>query len=163
MAARSGEPIDESLAQRLMSQGAHALDGIGDDVAEFMEDAQVQLLLDGEPSALTEACERARARLDRVDQSKRPRANLHASIQLALCLAVTGDAGDAQRVLAPVLRTCAALGLSQLLVDEGPLMLRLAKDVAGAEDFSALDPTTPANVRDFVSNLVELSSVRSVG
>jgi len=160
IAALSGGRVDEMLAQRVMSHGAQTLDGIGDDVAEFNEDAQVRLLLlDGEPSALSQACERARARLDHIDQSKRPRAYLHATIQLALCLAVAGDTDEAQRVLAPALRTCAALGLRQLLIDEGPQMLRLAKDVVDAKDFSSPDPATPANVRDFVLGLAQTSSV----
>ena len=38
-------------------------------------------------------------------------------------------------------------------------MLRLAKDAVDAKEFSSADPTTLANVRDFVSNLVETSSV----
>jgi ATP/maltotriose-dependent transcriptional regulator MalT len=160
IAALSGWPADESLAQRVMSRGPQMLDGIGADVVEFKDDAQVRLLLlNGEPSARSEACERARARMDQVDQNKRPRAYLHAAIQLALCLAVAGNTDEAQRVLAPALRTCAALGLSQLLIDDGPQLLRLAKDAVEGRDFDAGDPMTSANVRDFVSHLAETSNV----
>ena len=160
IATLSGEPIGESLAARVMAQGAQKLDGIGDDVAELREDSQIRLLLlDGEPPALGEACRRARVRLDHVDQSKRPRAHLHTKIQLALCLAVAGDTDEAQRVLAPALRTCAALGLSRLLIDEGPQMLRLAADTADADEFSSADPTASENVREFVLGLAETSPV----
>jgi ATP/maltotriose-dependent transcriptional regulator MalT len=160
VAALSGEPIGESLAARVMAQGAQKLDGTGDDVSELKEDAQIRLLLvDGEPSALDEACRRARARLDHVDQSKRPRAHLHATIQLALCLGAAGNTDEAQRVLAPALRTCAALGLSRLLIDEGPQMLRLAADTVDADEFSSADPTTSENVREFVLGLAETSPV----
>jgi ATP/maltotriose-dependent transcriptional regulator MalT len=160
IAALSGEQIDESLAQRVMSVGAQTLNETGDDVAEFLEDAQVRLLLlSGESSALSDACERARARLDHLDQRMRPRAHLNATIQLALCLAAAGQSDEARRVLAPALRTCAALGLSQLLIDEGPQMLRLVQDVVDRGESSSVDPSTPTNVRDFVSNLVETSSV----
>ena len=72
---------------------------------------------------------------------------------------MAGDTDEAILVLSSALRTCAALGLSQLLIDEGPQMLRLAKDAVDAKEFSSADPTTPVNVRDFVSNLVEISSV----
>jgi serine/threonine-protein kinase PknK len=156
IATLSTEEIDESLAQRIMAQGAQKLDRT--DVAELKEDSQIRLLLlDRKPSALSEACERARARLDHVDQNKRPRAHLLATLQLSLCLAVAGSLDEAQRVLAPALRTCAALGLSQLLIDEGPQMIRLATDTAAADEYA--DPATSENVRDFVSSLAETSTV----
>jgi ATP/maltotriose-dependent transcriptional regulator MalT len=157
LAALSSEEVDESLAHRVMSQGAQALDGIGDITAELKEDAQIRVLLvDAQPSALGAACDRARTRLDHVDQRKRPRARLQATLQYALCLAVAGKSDEAQRALAPALRTCAALGLSRLLIDEGPQMLRLAKDTAVADEFSSADPT---NVRDFVLSMAETSTV----
>jgi ATP/maltotriose-dependent transcriptional regulator MalT len=158
-AAMSTEEIDESLAHRVMGQGAQALDGIGDVTAELREDSQIRLLLDdGQPSALSAAGNRARARVDHVDQRKRPRAHLQATLQYAFCLAVAGNTAEAQRVLGPALRTCAALGLSRLLIDQGPQMLRLAKDTAVADEFSSADPTTQ-NVRDFVLHLAETSTV----
>jgi ATP/maltotriose-dependent transcriptional regulator MalT len=154
IAALSTEEIDEGLAQRVMGQGAQALDGIGDVTAELREDSQIRLLLlDEKPSALGEACQRARARLGHVDQDKRPRAHLLATLQLALCLAVAGDTDEAQRVLAPALRTCAAHGFSRLLIDDGPQMLRLAQDTAATDEFSSADPASKS-VQDFVSNIV---------
>jgi ATP/maltotriose-dependent transcriptional regulator MalT len=160
IAALSGESINESLARRVMSQGAQEFDGIGDDTAELKEDAQIRLLLlEEKPSALSEACERARARRDHVDQIKRPRAHLHATIQLAVCLAVAGNTDEAQRVLRPALRTCAGLGLSQLLVDEGPQIVRLAYDAAIGAEGEVADTTGAANVRDFVLNLAETASL----
>src|ERR1700739_781773 len=159
IAAMSTEEIDESLADRVMSQGAQALDGIGDVTAELREDSQIRLLLnDGQRSALTTACNRARARVDHVDQRKRPRAHLQATLQLAFCLAVAGNTDEAQRVLGPALRTCAALGLSHLLIDEGPQMLCLAKDTAVQTEGEVADATTSANLRGFVLNLAEASS-----
>jgi ATP/maltotriose-dependent transcriptional regulator MalT len=160
IAALSGEPIDESVARRITSADSLQLDGIGDVAAELMEDAQIRLLLiNGTPSALETACRRAGARLEHVDQAKRPRARLHAMLQFALCLGEAGNSDYAHRVLSSALKTCAALELSQVLLDEGPRMLRLAKDAVDAKEFSSADPTTAANVRDFVSNLVEKSSV----
>jgi serine/threonine-protein kinase/serine/threonine-protein kinase PknK len=153
IAALSGEPIDGSLAQRVMAQGAQNLDGTGDDTAELKEDAQIRLLLLDKPSALGEACRRARVRLDHVDEGKRPRAHLKATLQYALCLAEAGNDSEAQQVLAPALRICAALGLSRLLIDEGPQMLRLAQDTSTASEFSSGDAITSANVQDFVTSL----------
>ena len=159
-AAMSTKEVDESLAHRVMSQGAQALDGMGDVTAELREDSQIRLLLnDGQPSARTAACNRARARVNHVDQRKRPRAHLQATLQLAFCLATAANTDEARRVLAPALRTCAALGLSRLLIDEGPQMLRLAKDTAVADEFSSADPTTSESVRDFVLGLAETSTV----
>jgi MalT-like TPR region len=138
IAARSGEPIDESAAVRITSS---------------MEETQIRLLLiDATPSALATACQRASARRERVDQAKHPRAHLHATLQLALCLGMAGNAEEAIRVLVPALKTCAALGLSQLIVDEGPQLLRLAQDAIVNSDVSD-------SVRDFVMNLTETSSV----
>jgi ATP/maltotriose-dependent transcriptional regulator MalT len=160
LAAMSSQEIDVSLARRVRSQGGQALDGIGDVTAEFREDSQIRLLLvDGESSALADACSRARARRDHIDQRKRPRAHLRASLQLAFCLAVAGNSGDASRVLAPALRTCAALGLSRLLLDEGPTMVRLAKETVATDEFSSADPAMAENVRDFVLGLAETPTV----
>jgi serine/threonine-protein kinase PknK len=151
IATLSTEGIDESLAHRVMRQGAQNLDGTGDDTAELKEDSQIRLLLfGGKPPALSEACKRARVRFDRVDPGKRPRAHLHATIQLALCLAVAGRTDEARRVVWPALRTCAALGLSRLLIDEGPHMVRLVQDAATER---GLRDDTSANVLDFVITL----------
>jgi serine/threonine-protein kinase PknK len=76
-------------------------------------------------------------------------------IQLALCLAVAGNNDEAQRVLAPALRTCAALGLGRLLIDEGPLMQRLAKDTAVGDELSSADRT---NIQDFVFSIADTRS-----
>jgi ATP/maltotriose-dependent transcriptional regulator MalT len=156
LAAMSGEPVDESVVRRITSAGSQPLDGICDVTAEYREDSQIRLLLiDGTPSALATACARARARLEHVDQGKRPRAHLHATVQLALCLAAAGNTDEAQHLLAPALRTCAALGLSRLLTDEGPQMLRLAKECVTQTDSGLADDAISANVRDFALNLGE--------
>jgi ATP/maltotriose-dependent transcriptional regulator MalT len=156
LAAMSGEPIDESLAGRITSAGPQPLEEIGNVTAELTEDSQIRLLLiDWTPSALAAACERARARLEHVDQAKRPRAHLHATVQLALSLAAAGNTDEAQHVLAPALRTCAALGLSQLLIDQGPQMIRLAKECVTQTDGGLADDAVSANVRDFALNLAE--------
>jgi ATP/maltotriose-dependent transcriptional regulator MalT len=162
LAAMSGDDVDESLVARVMSHGAEALDGIGNVTAELREDAQIRLLLnDGRPSALNAACDRARARLDHIDQRKRARAHLQTSLQYAQCLAAAGRTDEAQRVLAPALGTCVALGLSQLLLDEGPQFLRLAHDTAIGPESEVGDASTTANVRDFVLNLAEASRLYS--
>ena len=156
LAAILGKPIDESAALHITSAGSQPLDGIGDVTAELTEDSQIRLLLiDATPSALAAACQRARARLEHVDQRKRPRAHLKATIQLALCLAAAGDADEAQRVLAPALRTCAALELRQLLIDEGPRMVRLAKECVTQTDGGLADDALVATVRDFALSLGE--------
>ena len=89
---------------------------------------------------------------------RRPRAYLQATLQYALCLAIADNSDEAQHVLAPALRTIAALGLSRLLIDEGPQMLLLATDNVVADQFTAADPTTSANVREFVSSLAATST-----
>jgi ATP/maltotriose-dependent transcriptional regulator MalT len=156
IAAVSGEPVDDSVARRINHSHFERLDELGVVAAELIEDAQIRMLLIATaPSALDEACARARARRDRVDQHDRPRAHLRASLQLTHCLGAAGDHDEAVRVLHPVLRTCAALGLSQLLIDEGPQMVRLAQDAVHASGSETPDQATLASVRDFVSNLVE--------
>jgi serine/threonine-protein kinase/serine/threonine-protein kinase PknK len=160
IAALSGEPIDDSLARRIAHSHSEHLDELGGVTAELMEDAQIRMLvIDATPSALDEACARARACRDRVDQHDRPRAHLRATLHLAHCLGAAGEHDEAVRVLHPALRTCAALGLSQLLLDEGPQMVRLAQDTVHASGSRSPDQATPANVRDFVSNLADTSRV----
>ena len=156
LAALSTDVVDEALAAQVMSQGG----GTGDVTAELRADSQIRVLVaDGQSSSLGAARDRARARRDGVDQSKRPRAHLAATLQLSLCLAVAGKNAEARRVLAPALRTCAALGLSRLLVDEGPQMILLAKDTAVGDEFRSADPATSENVRDFVLSIAETSTV----
>jgi ATP/maltotriose-dependent transcriptional regulator MalT len=158
-AATSNHEVDESLADRVISHRGPAPDGIGDVTAELNEDAQIRMLLTGrQPSALSAACDRARARLDHIDRRKRPRAHLQATLQYALCLAVAGKRDEAQHVLCPALRICAALGLSRLLIDEGPEMLRLAKDTVGTDEFRLANPVASADVRDFVVSVAEMST-----
>jgi serine/threonine-protein kinase/serine/threonine-protein kinase PknK len=160
LAAMSGEPIDEAAAARITSAGAEQLGGIGDVAAELMEDAHIRLLLiDGTPPAVDTSCLRACVRLERVDPVQRPRAHLQAALQYALCLDVAGKSVEAHRVLGPALRTCAALGLSRLLIDEGPQMVRLAEDVVAADQGGSADPAMSATVRDFVTGLSEPSRV----
>ena|ERR1700679_293844 len=67
-----------------------------------------------------------------TDRRQRSRAHLQATLQDALCLAVADNIDEGQRVLAPALRTFATVGVRRLLIDEGPQMLRLAKDAAVA-------------------------------
>ena len=154
LAEMSTEPIDESTARQIRNPGYQSLDEIADVTAELAEDAQIRLLLiDGTPAALAAACQRARARLEHVDRDRRPRAQLRATLQLARCLAAADDTDEAREVLAPALRTCAALGLSQLLVDEGPGLLRIAKDLATQNESSSADDAHSANIRNFTLSL----------
>jgi ATP/maltotriose-dependent transcriptional regulator MalT len=156
LAAMSGAPIEGSLAGRITRASPQPFDEIGNVTAELTEDTQIRLLLiDGTPSALAGACERARTRLEHVDQVKRPRAHLRATVQLALCLDAAGNAHKAQHAVAPALRTCAALGLSQLLIDEGPQMIRLAKECVTQTDRASADDAFSANVREFALLLAE--------
>jgi MalT-like TPR region len=165
IAALSGEPIEDSLGRRIThshSEHSHSehVDELGGVTAELIADAQIRMLvIDGTPSALDEACARARACRDRVDAHNRPRAHLRATLQLTHCLGAAGDHDDAVRVLHPALRTCAALGLSQLLIDEGPQVVRLAQDAVHTGGSSVADQAQPANLRDFVSNLADTSGV----
>lgn len=159
LGAMAGQEISPSLAQRVISPGEQALDGTGDITAEFREDSQIRLLLaDEKASAVTAACHRARARRDHVDQRKRPRAHLWASLQLASCLATAGKSDAAEQVLAPALRSCAALRLSRMLIDEGQLLLGLAKDTMEAREFSSDDPGMSDSVREFVLSLTDPST-----
>ncbi|MDH6246397.1 serine/threonine-protein kinase [Mycobacterium sp. OTB74] len=153
LATISAPTVDPLLVTRVMSFGAQPLRGIGDATAEFREDAQIRLLINsGQPEEISSACARALARVEHINQANRPRAHLQATLQYALCLGVAGNADQAHRILAPTLKTCAALGLSRLLIDESAVMLRLAHDaVTGHGDIG--DATATASVRDFVLKL----------
>jgi len=161
VSALSGNEVDQALARRVMAHGAQELGESGDLTAEFREDAQIRLLLlDGRPQALAAACARANARLDHIDKLQRPRAHLQATIQYARCLAAAGADEKAQWALAPALKTCAALGLSRLLVDEGPAILRVAHDIAVG--WETVDPATAPDISDFVHKL-EATSLHHTG
>ncbi|WP_155930284.1 serine/threonine-protein kinase [Mycolicibacterium sp. CBMA 234] len=159
MAATSEREVDESLAHRYLAHGIQPLD-TGDIIAELREDVQIRLLLlDGRPTALDAACERARTRVDHIDKSNRPRAHLRATIQYALCLAMTGKDVKARWILAPALKTCAALGLSRLLIDEGPVLLRVAHDIAVG--WETVDAATAVDITDFVHKIEDAVLHRS--
>nr|WP_255456894.1 hypothetical protein [Mycolicibacterium sp. CBMA 361] len=159
MAATSEREVDESLAHRYLAHGIQPLD-TGDIIAELREDVQIRLLLlDGRPTALDAACDRARTRVDHIDKSNRPRAHLRATIQYALCLAMTGKDVKARWILAPALKTCAALGLSRLLIDEGPVLLRVAHDIAVG--WETVDAATAVDITDFVHKIEDAVLHRS--
>ncbi len=63
-------------------------------------------------------------------------------------------------MLASALKTCAALGLSRLLIDEGPALLRVAHDVAVG--WETVDVATAADISDFVHKL-EAASLHHAG
>jgi hypothetical protein len=42
-----------------------------------------------------------------------------------------------------------------LLLDEGPTLVRLAKETVAEDEFSSADPAITENVRDFVRALAE--------
>lgn len=67
-----------------------------------------------------------------TDRRQRSRAHVQATLQDTLCLAVADNTDEGQRVLARALRTFATVGVRRLPIDEGPQMLRLAKDAAVA-------------------------------
>jgi serine/threonine-protein kinase/serine/threonine-protein kinase PknK len=161
VAALSGSEIDTALVRRVMAHGVQDIDESGDLTAEFREDAQIRLLLlNGDPAASASACERARVRLDHTDELLRPRAHLQTRIQYARCLVAAGQDERARWVLAPALKTCAALGLSRLLLDEGPALLRVAHDVAVG--WETVDVATAADISDFVHQL-EATSLHHTG
>jgi ATP/maltotriose-dependent transcriptional regulator MalT len=156
LAALSAGKVDELLARQVQGHGAQHLDRNGDETAEFLEDAQIRLLLlDADPAAASAACRRARTRLDVVDPVRRPRAHLQATIQMALCLAAFGDGDQARRVLAPALETCAALGFRRLILDEGPQLVRLAQEAAADLEPYAEAGSARVHVRDFVFGLAD--------
>jgi len=73
-------------------------------------------------------------------------------------MAVAGNTDQGQRVLAPALRTSATVGLRRLLIDEGPRMLRLAKEAVVADELASADPKTSESVWDFVFGPGETST-----
>jgi serine/threonine-protein kinase/serine/threonine-protein kinase PknK len=157
IAARSGDPVSRVLARRITTHSAWDGGEIAGEAADLAEDAHIRLrLVEDRQRADGDACRRARARLERIDRQARPRAHLLAAMQFALCLVTAGDVDDARRIFAPALRTCAALGLNRLVVDEDPHLLRLAADMVQTDEFDSADT---ANVRDFVLGLVEAPSI----
>jgi hypothetical protein len=66
---------------------------------------------------------------------------------------MAGNRAQAEHVVGSALRTCAALGLNRMLIDEGPLMIRLAKDAYAASEGNLADAVTSASVSDFVLSL----------
>jgi ATP/maltotriose-dependent transcriptional regulator MalT len=157
VAAWSGDTVSRSIARRIAAHSAWDGGETAGEAADLAEDAQIRLLLveDGQ-RAVGEACQRARTRLEGVNRKARPRAHLHAGIQLARCLVAAGDIDNARPALAPALRTCAALGLNRVVVDEGPQLLRLAAGMVQTDEFDSADT---ANIRDFVLKLAESQSI----
>jgi hypothetical protein len=73
-------------------------------------------------------------------------------------MAVAGITDEGQRVLATTLRTFATLGLRCLLIEEGPRMLRSAKEAVVASELTSADPKTSDSVRDFILGTGETST-----
>jgi len=100
--------------------------GIATMIAEINEDSAVRLLLaspsDEERAA---ACPRAGALLEGIDATRRPLAELRATLLLARCLATLHRDEEACNTLAPASARCTELGLTRLPTDAGPEIQQL--------------------------------------
>lgn len=126
-----------SFAVRTRSESADAEslehtpqhDGIVVITEELREDSSIRLLLhDGSPQQVALACTRATAHAQRIPH-ERHRAHLQAQMLLASCLFAAGRVDSAKEVVAPAVSKSAELGLKQFLIEGGPQMPALARNL----------------------------------
>ncbi|WP_405181964.1 protein kinase [Nocardia sp. NBC_01377] len=105
-------------------------DGIALITAEFREDSAIRRLLARHSvTASALACERARRLVDRIARMTRPRALLRARLLLIACLAAAGERDEAERILRPLVRQCAELGLVGILRFADPKIGDVLRDM----------------------------------
>ena len=112
------------------SQRRRPIDGIDEIVAQIEEEAAIRRLVTGwfdEQARL--ACTWAREWVERLEGSVRRRALLKAQRLLVACLAASGRAAEAKKLLASVLARTAELGLVRFPVDGGPLVVELVEEL----------------------------------
>ncbi|WP_280305825.1 serine/threonine-protein kinase [Nocardia neocaledoniensis] len=116
---RLGFALDPGVVATLLRERViRRDDAIGTLVDEIDEDSAIRLLM-AEPGADAHrsAVERAEALLAGIDAERRPMAALRTGFLLGSALRRAGRSADAQRVLAPLTRRCARLGLVRLPLD----------------------------------------------
>ncbi|MFI7195136.1 hypothetical protein ACIBQ0_35865 [Nocardia nova] len=92
-------------------------DGIAIVTAELRAESHIRRLLREAPHR---AVLRAEALHQSIDRVARPRAHLYATILYAACTTAAGRSATAEPLLIDVISRCAAVGIVQPLLDEGP-------------------------------------------
>ncbi|MFD9667890.1 protein kinase [Rhodococcus sp. NPDC059968] len=105
--------------------------GIAIMTAELEEDSAIRAALiartDGQD--LGTVCERAHALVESIDRRARPRAFLNAALLQVETLAVAGRDEAALTALVPLAEQCARLGLFRPMLDAGPAVTELARNL----------------------------------
>lgn len=141
-------------------------DGIVVITEELREDSSIRLLLhDGSPQQVALACTRAAAHTQRIPH-ERQRAHLQAQMLLASSLFAAGRVDSAKEVVAPAVSKSAELGLKQFLIEGGPQMLALARNLLTDKDGFKTRGQSPASGRglsSFEFSPIRVSAFRFLG
>ncbi|QZS52722.1 serine/threonine-protein kinase [Rhodococcus opacus] len=105
--------------------------GIVTITAELEEDSAIRVTLIAQTDVqdLTTVCERAHALVESIDRRTRPRAYLNAALLQVETLAVAEGDDAALKALLPLAEQCARLGLVRPMLDAGPSVALLARNL----------------------------------
>jgi serine/threonine-protein kinase PknK len=89
-------------------------------LAELVEEVRIRRSIARGGADAMDGCDMAKARLERLEGTRRAYARLDAQLLLAVCLVATDHADEARPVLATAVETCERAGLVRPIFDAGP-------------------------------------------
>lgn len=132
--------------------------GLGEITAQLRDETEIRRLLADRPVL---ACERAEAWVVRLQQQWRPRALLQANRLLVAALVAAERHDEAKQTLTAIAAQCAARGMVRYLLDGGPPVVALLRELRGDLDCGRWRPTWTPVPRIFVDAV--LSQAGSTG
>ncbi len=118
-------PVDERQG-RLDHQVALPDGGLGEITAQLRDETEIRRLLANQPDS---ACQHAQAWVERLEHQRRPRALLQANRLLVAALSAANRTDEAKQTLASIAAQCAERGMVRYLLDGGPQVVALLKEL----------------------------------
>ena len=144
----SGTPVLDFESRQLPDRN----NGITFVTVELEEDSRIRAALTDRDQGLEPVYERAHALVESIDRRVRPRAFLHAALLQVEVLATLGHEDAALTELLPLAEQCARLGLVRPILDAGPAVSQLARNLRTHLRESA-DTTVSFGLDDYLADL----------
>ncbi|HEY9311877.1 protein kinase domain-containing protein [Williamsia sp.] len=123
--AASGAPVLDLESRQLPDRN----NGIAVTKFEIEEDSRIRAALTAHDKNRESVYERAHALVESIDQRARPRAFLHTALLQVEVLATLGHEDAALTALLPLAEQCARLGLVRPVLDAGPAVTQVARNL----------------------------------
>ncbi|MFC9833650.1 protein kinase [Rhodococcus sp. NPDC127530] len=146
--AAFGAPVLDVESRQLPNRN----NGIAVTIFEMEEDSKIRAALTAHDQDLEPVYEKAHALVESIDRQARPRAFLNAVLLQVEVLATMGQEDSALTELLPLAEQCARLGLVRPILDAGPAVTQLARNLRTHLRERA-DTTVSVGLDDYLADL----------